>query len=218
MMIFISLDREVDLVSPLISPLTYEGLINELIGIENGRVKLDVSIIGDEKDLPQQLQQPKGSSSSAASAEASKPRVPGEKVPVTLNNTDPIFAECRDLSIERLGAVLQEKAIRVKESYSTFRENKDASIVELHDFVKKIPQLTKEYKSLNMHINVAELIKRTTDGRQFRELWQNQRAMLEVCSCPVHIKIEVISDLYRARFTLSSLRTLLAKIRKAAIC
>jgi hypothetical protein len=173
------LDREVDLVSPLISPLTYEGLINELIGIENGRVKLDASIIGDEKELPQQLQQPKGSNSTSSSA--APPRAPGEKVPVILNNADPIFAEVRDLSIERLGAVLQEKAIRVKESYSSFRENKDASIVELHDFVKKIPQLTKEYKSLNMHINVAELIKRTTDSRQFRERWQNERAMLEVC-------------------------------------
>lgn len=165
--------------SPLISPLTYEGLINEILGIENGRVKLDASVIGDEKDLPQQLQQPKASSASSA-AEAPRPRAPGEKVSVILNNVDPIFAECRDLSIERLGAVLQEKAIRVKESYSSFRENKDASIVELHDFVKKIPQLTKEYKSLNMHINVAELIKRTTDSRQFRELWQNERAMLEV--------------------------------------
>lgn len=29
------------------------------------------------------------------------------------------------------------------------RDNKDASISEIHDFVKKIPQLTKDYKSLN---------------------------------------------------------------------
>ena len=31
----------------------------------------------------------------------------------------------------------------------THRDNKDASISEIHDFVKKIPQLSKEYKSLN---------------------------------------------------------------------
>jgi hypothetical protein len=29
------IDREVDLVSPLVTPLTYEGLIDELIGIRN---------------------------------------------------------------------------------------------------------------------------------------------------------------------------------------
>jgi hypothetical protein len=28
-------------------------------------------------------------------------------------------------------------------------DNKDASLAEIHDFVKKIPQLTKEYKSLD---------------------------------------------------------------------
>lgn len=47
--------------------------------------------------------------------------------------------------------------------YTTFRDNKDASITEIHDFVKKIPKLTMEYKSLNQHINIAEMLKQRTD-------------------------------------------------------
>jgi hypothetical protein len=47
--------------------------------------------------------------------------------------------------------------------YTTFRDNKDASITEIHDFVKKIPKLTLEYKSLNQHINIAEMLKQRTD-------------------------------------------------------
>lgn len=50
----------------------------------------------------------------AASASASKAAA-GDKVPVMLNNNDAIYAEIRDLSIETLGAYLQEKAIHIRE-------------------------------------------------------------------------------------------------------
>jgi Sec1 family len=72
---------------------------------------------------------------------------------------------------------LQAKEIR--ESYNAFRGNKDQSITEIHEFVKRIPGLTQTYKSLNQHINVAELIKQTTDGVAFRKQWQTERSVLE---------------------------------------
>lgn len=172
------LDREVDLVSPLVTPLTYEGLIDEIVGIENGRIKVDAALLDDEKDMPLGGAAAGGAAPTPAPAPAPK-RAPGEKVSLALNNSDNIYGEIRDLSIERLGAYLQERAIRIRESYSSFREHKDASISEIHDFVKKIPQLTKEYKSLNQHINIAELIKQTTDSREFREQWQGERGILE---------------------------------------
>lgn len=50
----------------------------------------------------------------AASASASRAAA-GDKVPVMLNNNDAIYAEIRDLSIETLGAYLQEKAIHIRE-------------------------------------------------------------------------------------------------------
>jgi len=40
------MDREVDLISPLVTPLTYEGLIDDTVGIEKGRVRLDASVLG----------------------------------------------------------------------------------------------------------------------------------------------------------------------------
>ena len=40
------LDREVDLISPLVTPLTYEGLIDDTVGIEKGRVRLDAAVLG----------------------------------------------------------------------------------------------------------------------------------------------------------------------------
>ena len=45
------LDREVDLVTPLITPLTYEGLIDEFIGIQGGCIKIEPHLTGDEGRL-----------------------------------------------------------------------------------------------------------------------------------------------------------------------
>lgn len=46
----ILIDREVDLVTPLVTPLTYEGLIDELIGIKNTVIKVDKKIAGTEEN------------------------------------------------------------------------------------------------------------------------------------------------------------------------
>jgi vacuolar protein sorting-associated protein 33A len=185
------LDREVDLFSCLLIPLTYEGLIDECMGIDNGRVKVDMSVLGDDKDTPPALLPPSSSSdqqqqqviaaaiASSANEGETRKYLPGDKVAIALNNTDVVFKECRDLSIEALGTYLQEKAILIRKRYSDFRDNKDASISEIHGFVKKIPELTKEYKSLNQHINIAELLKVTTDSAQFRSNWQTERGILE---------------------------------------
>ena len=44
------LDREVDPVTPLMTQLTYEGLVDELLGISNGTVQFDVA--GGTSTLP----------------------------------------------------------------------------------------------------------------------------------------------------------------------
>jgi hypothetical protein len=106
-------------------------------------------------------------------------RKPGEKVTITMTNEDVIFADIRNLSIEQLGVFLKEKAIKIKDSYTNFRGNKDASISEIHKFVKQIPNLAKEYESVNHHIHIAELLKRLSDTRDFRELWQTERGIFE---------------------------------------
>lgn len=184
--LLVILDRDVDLISPLVTPLTYEGLIDDTVGIEKGRVRLDAAVLGSAeqqdamsvKMAAQSGTEAAAAAAVAASANASRAAA-GDKIPVMLNNNDAIFAEIRDLSIETLGAYLQDKAIHIRERYTTFKENKDASITEIHDFVKKIPKLTLEYKSLNQHINIAEMLKQRTDSRAFLSQWQDEHAILE---------------------------------------
>eukprot|EP01036_Dinobryon_divergens_P026822 gene26822-35512_t len=183
-MSLLNLDREVDLVSPLVTPLTYEGLMDEIIGITNNTVRLDSSVLGGD-ELQKETNINIGiNMANAAGTEASaqlQTPVPPPKIMVTLTltNNDSVFADIRNLSIEKLGSYMQEKAIHIRERYTAFRENKDASLTEIHDFVKKMPKLTKDYKSLNEHINIAALVKTKTDTKEFRSQWQGERGMLE---------------------------------------
>ncbi|RHZ09433.1 hypothetical protein DYB26_009042 [Aphanomyces astaci] len=135
----ILLDRTVDLVSPLVTPFTYEGLLDEIIGITNGVVKVDAELVEDDSDKAKK-----------------QPAAPSGLVPVNLNSTDALYAEVRDYHTERLGAHLQNKAREIRERYEEFRK-KNASISEIRDFVKRIPGLKQSYAALQLHINFAEV-------------------------------------------------------------
>ncbi len=74
---------------------------------------------------------------------------------------------------------MQAKARDIQGQYSGFKENKDASLSEIKDFVKKMPGLKESFKSLQHHINIAEEIKKTTDSFKFRDMWQLERSMIE---------------------------------------
>jgi len=176
------LDREVDLVSPLVTPLTYEGLLDELIGLDYGKILVDARIVGDIADPPKLPDLP-GMEAAGTNKGAQPPPPPAfspdEKITLMLNAGDPIFGDIRDTSIEKLGVYMQEKAISIRKTYNNFRENKDATLQEIAEFVKKIPGITREYKLLHQHINLAEVLKRTTDSREFRDYWQIERGILE---------------------------------------
>jgi len=165
------IDREVDFVTPLLTPLTYEGLIDEVVGIQNGYIKVDPTLVEVEED--------EDTKKSPGGESPSNLPIPQMKIAIPLNSSDSLFEVVRNQNIEKLGSFLQDKAKSIRESYASFRQNKDASITEIHQFVKQIPGLTQNYKSLNQHINLAELVKKATDNSSFRERWQTERAILE---------------------------------------
>lgn len=156
------LDRTVDLATPMCTPLTYEGLLDEILSITHGFVTVDAELIADESEAS-------ASSSSAPS---------GKKVSLPLNSNDKLYADVRDYHVERLGMTLQQQAHDIQARYDEFRKNRNASISEIREFVKRIPGLKQNYQSLMQHINLAELIKKTTDNKAFRDLKVAEHAML----------------------------------------
>eukprot|EP00904_Undaria_pinnatifida_P008208 jgi/Undpi1/4517/HiC_scaffold_18.g07871.m1 len=183
------LDRAVDLVTALATPLTYEGLIDDLIGIENGSVRLDADMVEAGEDGAAAggagAAGGGGGAGGKEGAAAASVGADGKKkqVPVPLNSDDPLFSTVRDVHVEQLMPFLQGKAKHIRESYNRFRANRDQSITEIHEFVKKIPGLKEDYRSLNLHINIAGLVVEGSGSPEFRRRWQTERALLEGDDC-----------------------------------
>ena len=144
------LDRNVDLVSPLLHQLTYEGSLDESIGISNGYVEVEKSILG-MKGRPGLTK-------------------------VALNSNDALFKEIRDLNFSALGPRLKKKAASVQQTYEE-RHNAE-TISEIGQFMKKFKNLQKLHTSLQTHISLAERASATTKSSSFHRLIMCERALL----------------------------------------
>ncbi|XVF83091.1 hypothetical protein PTKIN_Ptkin16aG0104800 [Pterospermum kingtungense] len=124
----ILIDREVDMVTPMCSQLTYEGLLDEFLHINNGSVELDASIMGVQQE--------------------------GKKMKVPLNSSDKLFKEIRDLNFEVVVQVLRQKATSMKQDYTEMTST-NQTVSELKDFVKKLNSLPEMTRHINLaqHLN-----------------------------------------------------------------
>ncbi|KAM7526874.1 hypothetical protein LguiA_016776 [Lonicera macranthoides] len=138
----ILLDREVDMVTPMCSQLTYEGLLDEFLHVNNGAVELDASIMGGQQE--------------------------GKKMKVPLNSSDKLFKEIRDLNFEVVVQVLRQKATSMKQDYTEMSSTKlnfmqNQTVSELKDFVKKLNSLPE----MTRHINLAQHLSTFTSKPSF---------------------------------------------------
>ncbi|KAH7533130.1 hypothetical protein FEM48_Zijuj04G0097700 [Ziziphus jujuba var. spinosa] len=114
---------DVDMVTPMCSQLTYEGLLDEFLGINNGSVELDASIMGLQQE--------------------------GKKVKVPLNSSDKLFKEIRDLNFEVVVQILRQKATSMKQDYTEMTTTTQ-TVSELKDFVKKLNSLPEMTRHINL--------------------------------------------------------------------
>ncbi|KAG9487697.1 hypothetical protein GDO78_007474 [Eleutherodactylus coqui] len=99
------LDRNVDLLTPLATQLTYEGLIDEVYGIQNSNVKLP-----PEKFAPKKQ------------GESGKD-LPTEPKKLLLNSAEELYAEIRDKNFNAVGTVLSKKAKIISAAFEAFFDN-----------------------------------------------------------------------------------------------
>ncbi|KAG5477095.1 hypothetical protein LSCM1_05436 [Leishmania martiniquensis] len=137
----IIIDRSVDFITPLMTQLTYEGLIDELYGIENCEARFPFSL---------------GESSGV-----------GVNERVLLNSTDRMFAEIRDKSFTGVGSVLYQKSLWVKQSYEKRKEVHQ--LKELREFMKGLPEMQEMHRLIGIHTNVATEISKITQSTDFRK-------------------------------------------------
>ncbi|XP_064209394.1 vacuolar protein sorting-associated protein 33A isoform X1 [Anguilla rostrata] len=165
------LDRNVDLLTPLATQLTYEGLIDEVYGITNGYVKLPPEKFAQKKQ-----------------GEGGKD-LPTEAKKLPLNSAEELYAEIRDKNFNAVGAALSKKAKIIS---AAFEERHNAKTVgEIKQFVSQLPHMQAARSSLANHTSIAELIKDiTTSEAFFDNLTVEQEFMTGVDTDKVNTYIE----------------------------
>ncbi|KAK7087752.1 vacuolar protein sorting-associated protein 33A-like isoform X2 [Littorina saxatilis] len=147
------LDRTVDLLTPLLYQLTYEGLIDEIFGINNTSIKLPAERLG-----PQPSQE---------GVESKK---------VILNSADTLFAELRDKNFNAVGSIVSKKAKLITAEFGERHAAK--TIGEMKQFVSKLPHLQATRQSLATHTSIAELVKECTDADDFIDALRCQQEFI----------------------------------------
>ena len=153
----ILIDRGVDYLTPLLTQLTYEGLIDELWGIQQTQIDVDSSIVG----AAPASQAAQGSSSVAS---ASRP-AQSLKRKVQLDSTDKLYGQIRDTNFATVGPQLNKIARRLESDYESRHGAK--STAELREFVNRLPGYQAEQQSLKIHTGLAEEILKFTKSDLF---------------------------------------------------
>ncbi|KAK9500694.1 hypothetical protein O3M35_001912 [Rhynocoris fuscipes] len=163
------LDRAVDLLTPLATQLTYEGLIDEIFEIKNTTVHLPAEKFSDADDEPNEIML--------------------DKKQVILNSGDELYAEIRDKNFNAVGAALSKKAKLISSQLE--ERHTDQSMEKMKQFVAKLPHMMATKKSLAIHTTVAELIKSVTDSSEFLDsLMLEQELMMGVDTEKIQTHIE----------------------------
>ena len=135
----ILIDRSCDVVTPMLTQLTYEGLVDENFGISNSIVELDPAVVA----VP---------STDASAA--------GKKVKVALNSNDKVFADLRDLNFSVVGSALKKRALALQQIEQEKSKLQSQGISEIKDYVKKLKEINvqQEKNLLSLHTNLASSI------------------------------------------------------------
>lgn len=153
----IIIDREVDFVTPLLTQLTYEGLIDEIFEIENNQTKVDTTVVG----APAQ--------SSAATSQS-------RKRTIQLDSSDKLYDQLRDANFAIVGSLLNKVARRLQQVQTDYEsKHKTKTIAELKDFVGQLPGYQQEHQSARIHTGLAEEIIKHTRTDQFKGLLEVQQ-------------------------------------------
>ncbi|CAB3369201.1 Hypothetical predicted protein [Cloeon dipterum] len=156
------LDRSIDLLSPVATQLTYEGLIDELVGINHTKITLPSEKFNNGED-------------------------PGKKT-IILNSSEELFSDIRDKNFSAVGDALRKRAKTIAAEYEA---RHGQTMQQMRQFVARLPQMNLIKQSLAVHTTIAEMIKEITDSFPFMDsLLVEQEFMNGIDTDKIHPFIE----------------------------
>lgn len=153
-------DRSTDIISLLCTQLTYQGLIDEYIGIKNAHVELD-----------QATYNPTEESTSNTNAFTNK----SKKRKYLLNSTaDDIFSKIKDTNFSQIGVYLNKIAKDIDKKYKDRHSAK--TVKEIKDFVGNLSTLQTEHQALKLHTALSEILLDVTKSDDFGDMLEVQQS------------------------------------------
>lgn len=137
----IILDRSIDVLSALATQLTYEGLIDEVYGINNTTVNFPAEKFSSPSD----------------DVNFSRVSPSTEKKQVMLTSKEELYVDLRDKNFNAVGPVLSRLAKTVTTAAN--ERHGEKTIQELKKIVEALPKLKANEVSFARHTTIAELIK-----------------------------------------------------------
>lgn len=112
------LDRAVDLVTPMVTQLTYEGLIDEVYGIKNSKIFDTFFYRNTNSCILANCNFPGDKFSNGEQSDE-----PNEFKKVSLTSKDELFAQLRDKNFNAVGPILKSTAKIITEQYEVVAYN-----------------------------------------------------------------------------------------------
>ena len=155
------LDRAVDMVSPLPTQLTYEGLIDELLGVSCSKVRCQECL---------QRGQGRHCITLPRFGEAEKQKT------VTLSSCEALHRDLRGLNWSAVGGRLRQQALDIQE----MTDRGAGDIRGIKEVVDNLPKIHLAKQSLGIHTELAKLIKQSIKAEVFTAVLDlEQRLLLE---------------------------------------
>ena len=154
------LDRSVDLVSPLVSPLSFQALLHETLGLHAGVASVPPEEVAKDPNAPEDA-----------------PRAKGEQARVALNSSDDVFVDVRDMHISVVPGHLQKQAKDLQDWYDGRLDLSRTD--EIATYVKNITGQQKNVRGTAQMINLVTLVQPHSSSDTFTARWQMERSMLD---------------------------------------
>jgi len=168
----IILDRQLDMVTPMCTQLTYEGLLDEIFGIKHAHIEVAPDLLAPSTPVAGNTAHSIPSSSTSQTF----PHVAKRKKHVLSSSSDPIFSELRDQNFSIVGNSLNRIAKRINTDYE--RRNEARTVQQIREFVGRLPELQNEHQALRLHTGLSEQIMTTTTSDEFNQTLEIQQNLV----------------------------------------